>query len=495
MNERWFYRIGQQVKGPLNFEALQSLAADGTLSSGDEVRTNREHTWRKAGSVPDLFPEIADADDLSAMLMEESLDAPVALRVESVDACYCRIQGVEMGPMPFMQLMLRAHDGELAPNDEVRLGDDAEWIEAGAVAGLFKSRPQSAPAVVSADDATAFVADDGDFELQSAGASEPAPERGARDSDVSEDAWYWQVAGQEMGPFTFEKVVELARGGRLARNDKLRRGRDGEWTAAGTFEGLFPEEEPHEHDDVQTENSEDEFGFEDFMADAAAQQKTRKSRKGARRRSDRRDPRHGTARSRKPTMAEAASPARETQPQKVRSAPERAPEPAAQQPEPVASPPTPVTPPSPPPRPVFTPPPPPRTRSSVDWSDLKEKVKYPAIAAVALLIGYGLWNIGLPSFSAGGAESDEVIAIYSEALARRQPDYGTPEGWNEFKQRSLPRLKAIADELEQGGADDDRSKILLRCCRDYLPAILNAGPTKTPKELQEMSKSLESLES
>jgi hypothetical protein len=140
----------------------------------------------------------------------------------------------------------------------------------------------------------------------------------------------------------------------------------------------------------------------------------------------------------------------------------------------------------------------------VDWDDLKGKAIYPAVAAVVLLIGFSAWQYGLPMLSAGfgsvtfnqdfgggGGPYDDIIAIWSEANARHQPDFGTPEAWEEFKQRSLSKLQEISGELEQ--SNDDRSQILLRCSRDYLPAILDAGPSESPKEWDEMRKSLDGL--
>jgi len=521
MTERWYCQINHQVKGPFEFEKLQFLVAEGTLRPADDVRTNREHVWRKAGSIPELFSQVADALDMSSMLEEELLDPSLERHREANEACYCRILGIELGPLSLAEIMQRARDGELSPDDDVRLGDDAEWIQAGTVVGLFKSGARLLPEDVSSRSSDDFGSDYGDFELTGT-LSNSAPERetpgrDAPDGDTPVQIWYWQVAGREMGPFTFEEVVELARTGHLTRADKIRCGRVGEWmAAAAAVGGLFPKEQPHDVDDAGTDEPDDEFGYEDFVADAAAQQKAREARKAARRKPGAGRSRRSAARASTPSKEDTETPVRET-PWTRSAAAERAAEPPVTRPEPATPPPAAVAPSPPPPRPAASapwtrpapaPPRPSRVRSGLDWDDLKEKAKYPAVAVVVLLIGFGVWHYGLPlmsqsfggvsfsqNFGGGGGNYEDLMAIWSEARARHQPDFGSPEAWNEFKERSLPRINEIRDELEKKGASDDRSQILLRCCRDYLPKILDAGPAKTPKEWDEMRKSLETLQS
>src|SRR5689334_22625565 len=91
MNQRWYYRIGTHVQGPLEFEALQALVAEGKLGVDDEVRTTRSHEWSRAATVPDLFPPDADADDLLEMLSPQP-NCPTLnrRRAKRVSLCYLR---------------------------------------------------------------------------------------------------------------------------------------------------------------------------------------------------------------------------------------------------------------------------------------------------------------------------------------------------------------------------------------------------------------------
>jgi hypothetical protein len=51
--------------------------------------------------------------------------------------------------------------------------------------------------------------------------------------------WFCEVMGQELGPMTYLDLTSMARNGQLTREDRVRRGHDGFWTAATSVEGLF----------------------------------------------------------------------------------------------------------------------------------------------------------------------------------------------------------------------------------------------------------------
>jgi hypothetical protein len=53
------------------------------------------------------------------------------------------------------------------------------------------------------------------------------------------NSWYFRCAGVESGPVLFEKLIELARSGRIGPTDELRRSDEQSWHAASDVEGLF----------------------------------------------------------------------------------------------------------------------------------------------------------------------------------------------------------------------------------------------------------------
>lgn len=537
MDERWYYRFFDQEIGPFDFQGLQALAADGTIGKEDVVRTDQARAWVKARSIPNLFSRPAGEEDLTAMLASQEDAAPspkpAAPRPvsEREDACYCLVMGRELGPMSFEELGDLARKGELTPQHKVRLHAGMNWIEAGSIVGLFESElPAGSTDLASLMD-SAPAAEQADFELQRATPGPPArdhAEPGAQSlhsatsrplteqaaggaaaqrtepksdqHDAAAREWYWRMMDQETGPFDFDAVFELAQNGRLAPTDELRRGRSGTWVKADTIVGLFPEE-AEEFDDYDEEEEDDGFNFEDFLDDDD-RRRVRKAKGGSRGKSGRRDKRHSAPRGqrRKPARAKAPAPVREALPESKAL-------PAAEAPVPETEP-APAPQPSAPPAPVYVPPParaparpvpvPTRTKRSFSTGDSRINPKYAGIGAAVVVLGLALWKFGLPSFGGsggfGGGVTGETLAIWNEAVLLHQPEYeGTR--WDEFKERALPRVNEIAEELEKENKTDPQSQLLLKVHTEILPAILEAGPTKMTKEWTEMTDCAKSLSS
>lgn len=55
----------------------------------------------------------------------------------------------------------------------------------------------------------------------------------------SQDAWYYKVFGQEMGPISFEELNSKTHNFEISREDEVRQGAKGSWVAAESIEGLF----------------------------------------------------------------------------------------------------------------------------------------------------------------------------------------------------------------------------------------------------------------
>jgi hypothetical protein len=111
--------------------------------------------------------------------------------------------------------------------------------------------------------------------------------------------------------------------------------------------------------------------------------------------------------------------------------------------------------------------------------------KHAAVLAV-VVVGGLLFQFGLPSFSLGiGGSSGpaaEAQTLCMELITLSDQDVITDAAWEEFKGRAMPKVKELATALEQDGDDSE----MLRCCRDYLPKILEAGLAKRPPEWDKM---------
>jgi len=139
-----------------------------------------------------------------------------------------------------------------------------------------------------------------------------------------------------------------------------------------------------------------------------------------------------------------------------------------------------------------------KTKRSFDAGGMNINWKYAGIGAAVVLASVGLWQFGLPSFGGGSGFGSgvvgETLTIWNEAMLLHQPEY---EGarWDEFRERTLPRVKEIAAELEKEGGTDVEAQALLKCHKEYLPAILEAGPTKRTQEWTDMANCIATLSS
>lgn len=57
MAQEWYYKTGNEEKGPISSKELKQLADSGQLSPTDLIRTNEKPDWKPASKVKGLFPE------------------------------------------------------------------------------------------------------------------------------------------------------------------------------------------------------------------------------------------------------------------------------------------------------------------------------------------------------------------------------------------------------------------------------------------------------
>jgi hypothetical protein len=513
--------------GPVDLSTLRNLAADGAIAVTDEVKYGTDGDWRPAESVEGLFPEAADAGDLLGMLETEGTASARTSDREARGAnCYCRLLGVEVGPMNFEQLAALVAAGRLNPQDPVRLDAHAEWIEAGSIVGLFAAQQTMPQAPRNANEPDAELNDllnSHELELASPGA---VP---ATTSDDGTRVWYCKVLGHEIGPSTFEEVHAMIASGQLSRTDQLRHGRRGDWVPADSIVGLFPEEEAQVNadapgsDESEPEPDDDDgyrFNFADFVGDEAAAAATprqagpnkSKNRKGrsvpTRREADRTRPvapRHAPPQRTSRSDADVAT----------RDRPTPAPKPLLPS-QPTPRPPSVVPAPIPPAaaarttasmaapgRPVPVAVPKPRRSMGNPLSGIGSAVGglfrsvgglfgsmggggglgqnwKPLVAAVVLGAVAYLIYFGSPFSSSRAPEVyRETLAIWEEANRLKE----SPGELSGFKEKTTPRVQQLGKELVEEASSQDRlMQLMLYCHRDCLPQILQSAPdTKNPK--------------
>ena len=131
---------------------------------------------------------------------------------------FYRVFDEEFGPVSLDDLREFVKNGTLSGNDDVRPEALTIWVPAKAVRelqDLYQEAIESSSSVTS---------------VMNAAAATPA----------ATDEWYYRVvdggdADAEVGPVTFDALVECGKSGRFAADDEVRLGVDGKWRRAGSM--------------------------------------------------------------------------------------------------------------------------------------------------------------------------------------------------------------------------------------------------------------------
>ena len=231
MDSEWRYRLLGEEFGPLRLDALRELVHNGTLGLTDEV-CEGEGAWRAVAEVLELqaLPELADesasapaaappldeglASLLNSVADQASAAAPgTAARTTKTDDWYCQTGDIELGPLPFDQLVELAASGQIGRGDRVRRGAEQPWQLATEIVGLVP-------------DDVADAAASGEIGAGS-------------DPGATSAEWYYEREGHTLGPVGLETLKLLADSGQLSPRDRVREGQGGRWLRAMTLPGLF----------------------------------------------------------------------------------------------------------------------------------------------------------------------------------------------------------------------------------------------------------------
>lgn len=123
MTDNWYYKLLGQEFGPVSEEELHGLHLDGILAPEDECRSSDTQVWQTLDSASQNFGGALDATN---------------------SRWFTQILGMQMGPMPFSQMLERARVGELSDDDLIRRESEVDWRPAATLPRLFESNDEPA---------------------------------------------------------------------------------------------------------------------------------------------------------------------------------------------------------------------------------------------------------------------------------------------------------------------------------------------------------------
>ncbi len=287
MTDQWYYRMFGEEFGPVAVEKLREMAVNGTVGASDEVRSARSSRWVSAGSVEELGLNLSSGDTATAVATASDSDAMmnVSSPRTGLDDWYCLLNGSELGPLNFDELLKYAKHEQLSADHEVKLGANGKWRRVGSIGRLMAVLPYRAPALTNASPAIRSKTPAterpvvNDQTSSNASVTPPVPQldmnaayqaayeqakaqitqsmlaqaeaafQQAEESAKAEIAWasapnvdsqWWGwMGGTEFGPVAFAQVFALAKHGQLKPSDFLRNGPHGQMFPSSSAPGLY----------------------------------------------------------------------------------------------------------------------------------------------------------------------------------------------------------------------------------------------------------------
>ncbi len=146
----WFYRLLGEEFGPVSRHVLDSLIAAGQIGDSDEVREAASSSWRTVGqllatSKPNGSTRSTDGTTFSLESLSDAgfdtLTASSEQPAAQPEGWYYRSLGAEWGPFSFDDLLEHARQGDIAPDDDIRMGRQGKWRRAGSMGRLMAVMP------------------------------------------------------------------------------------------------------------------------------------------------------------------------------------------------------------------------------------------------------------------------------------------------------------------------------------------------------------------
>ncbi|HEY4263427.1 MAG TPA: GYF domain-containing protein [Schlesneria sp.] len=133
------------------------------------------------------------------------------------DQWFYRVFGQVVGPMPLEKLRELADSGTIRALDDVRSGS-SDWVAAATVDELGLSTSERR---TNSNIATMTMSD---IEIS---------------TTTSNDDWYYEMGGQELGPITFDELLTFAEQEQISADDQVKLGAQGKWRRVGSIGRLM----------------------------------------------------------------------------------------------------------------------------------------------------------------------------------------------------------------------------------------------------------------
>ena len=108
MADKWLYRAFGQEFGPVSFDELKNLTANGFLSADSEVRSTDTSRWQLYSDVVSRDRSAGDVNGGEARRSDPEIDT-----VKGSDEWYYGTDGAEIGPVSFNVLLQLAQSHQL----------------------------------------------------------------------------------------------------------------------------------------------------------------------------------------------------------------------------------------------------------------------------------------------------------------------------------------------------------------------------------------------
>jgi len=122
----WYYRAGENVGGPINFDELVRLVETKKVRAGDTVFSKSVGAWKDIRDVPELEPAIVAAE------------TGFGTADSDAEKWYFRAQGKERGPVSERFLAELVAKGTLKASDQVWSQSNEKWQPVSAVSQLAR---------------------------------------------------------------------------------------------------------------------------------------------------------------------------------------------------------------------------------------------------------------------------------------------------------------------------------------------------------------------
>lgn len=271
MADKWLYRAFGQEFGPVSFDELKNLTANGFLSADSEVRSTDTSRWQLYSDVVSRDRSAGDVNGGEARRSDPEIDT-----VKGSDEWYYGTDGAEIGPVSFNVLLQLAQSHQLTADDLVKLGSQGKWRRVGSIGRLMAvlpfqaevarpagasvrgaskgnkassttSIPESSPpggtAYLTAytqakENIAGLIISQAEAAYQAAEARAKAEIAWALAPNIENFWWGW-MGGFEYGPVGIQQVLALVRNGQVKPSDFVRHGQYGQYVPVSSVPGLL----------------------------------------------------------------------------------------------------------------------------------------------------------------------------------------------------------------------------------------------------------------